>query len=253
MKKILFAAMALGMCMTSCMNDEFPNAVQYGYINLNVSNDPTLQTRAVQTVSESDLSNWRIKTKFEEEAEQIWSPQKAYKAGTYVVSAKSHENEEAWKSANNGWGAAYYEGTDNEVIVTRGKTETAEIVCGTAKNAKLTVTIAEMPEAFDDVEVLAVRNEEKTLTFNGSEGQQAFFKAGEEVKYSIHYTYNDVPKIIDNKTITIAGAATNNIITIQANDNGLISVNIKYDDSFGEGESEDFTFDAATGENVTEQ
>jgi hypothetical protein len=112
----------------------------------------------------------------------------------------------------------------------------------------LTVTIAEMPDAFNNVEVRAVRNESKTLTFNGSEGQQAFFEAGEEVKYSIHYTYNDVPKIIDNKTIKMADAATNNIITIQANDNGLISVKITYDDSFGEGESEDFTFDAATGE-----
>ena len=44
MKKILFAAMALGMCMTSCMNEEFPNAVQYGYINLNVSNNPVMVT-----------------------------------------------------------------------------------------------------------------------------------------------------------------------------------------------------------------
>lgn len=248
MKKILFAAMALGMCMTSCMNDEFPNAVQYGYINLNVSNDPTLQTRAVQTVSESDLNKWTIKTKSGEEQEQKWTANKAYKAGTYIVSAQSHENEEDWKSANDGWGAAYYEGTDDEVTVERGKTALAEINCSTAKNAKLTVTIAEMPDAFKNVEVRAVRNETKILTFDGSEGKQAFFKAGEEVKYSIHYTYNDVPKIIDNKTITMAGAATNNIITIQANDNGLISVNIKYDDSFGEGESEDFTFDAATGE-----
>lgn len=253
MKKILFAAMALGMCMTSCMNDEFPNAVQYGYINLNVSNDPTLQTRAVQTVSESDLSKWTIKTKFGEEAEQIWNAQKAYKAGTYVVSAQSHENEEDWKSANEGWGAAYYEGTDNEVIVERGKTADAEINCNTAKNAKLTVTIADMPEAFKNVEVRALRNETKTLTFNGSEGQQAFFKKDEVVKYSIHYTYKDVSKIIDNKTIQMAGAATNNIITIQANDNGLISVNITYDDSFGKGESEDFTFDALTGENVPKQ
>lgn len=251
MKKILFAAMALGMCMTSCMNEEFPNAVQYGYINLNVSNDPTLQTRAVQTVS--DITTWTIKTKFGGEAEQSWSENKAYKAGTYVVSAQSHESEAAWKSANENWGAAYYEGTDNEVTVTRGETETAVIECGTAKNAKLTVRIVEMPDAFQNVEVRAVRNETTTLTFNGSEGQQAFFKAGEEVKYSIHYTYNDVPKIIDNKTITMADAATNNIITIQANDNGLISVNIKYDDSFGEGESEDFTFDAATGDIVTQQ
>lgn len=252
MKKILFAAMALGMCMTSCMNEEFPNAVQYGYINLNVSNDPTLQTRADQTVSESDLSNWTIKTKFGEEAEQIWGAQKAYKAGTYVVSAKSHENEEAWRNANDYWGAAYYEGTDEDVKVTRGETVTAVIECGTAKNAKLTVTIAGMPQAFKNVEVRAVRAEGKTLTFTGANSKEAFFGAVEEVIYSIHYTYNDSDKEITGKTITMAGPATNNNINITANDNGLINVNITYNDEFTTGTNADFTFDAATGDIVTQ-
>ena len=49
------------------------------------------------------------------------------------------------------------------------------------------------------------------------------------------------------------GAATDNVITITANDNGLISVTIKYDNSFGEGNSSTIKFDAATGEQVTNQ
>lgn len=48
----------------------------------------------------------------------------------------------------------------------------------------------------------------------------------------------------------MAGAATNNVITISANSNGLISVSIKYDDAFGEGNNSTIQFDAATGEQV---
>ena len=48
----------------------------------------------------------------------------------------------------------------------------------------------------------------------------------------------------------MAGAGTNNIITISANSNGLISVTIKYDDSFGKGNNSTITFDAATGNKV---
>jgi hypothetical protein len=248
MKKILFAAMALGMCMTSCMNDEFPNAVQYGYINLNVSNDPTLQTRA--DVNVEDLSKWVIETQQGTEGERKpWSKETAYTAGKYTVYAYSRFEGNSWQTANNNYGAAYYEGcTEEPVNVQAGMTATANINCGTAQNAKLTVTITDMPNAFGNIVVNAVRKTGITLALDGSTHKEAFFEAEEEVSYSINYTYNGASKEITNQTIKMAGRATDNIITIKANENGLISVKITYDDSFGEGESEDFTFDAATGE-----
>lgn len=248
MKKILFAAMALSVCMTSCMNDEFPNAVQYGYINLNVSNDPTLQTRG--TIKVDDIASWKIETQLDNGAKETWSAETAYKKGTYKVYAYSHYGVDAWKTANGGYGAAYYEGSDEEVSVEPGKTAVAEINCGVAQNAKLTVTIAEMPDAFKDVVVKAVRDAETPLVLGGSEHKEAFFGAEEEVSYSISYTYNNASREINNQTIKMAGRATNNIITIKANENGLISVNITYDDSFNEGNKADITFDALTGDEV---
>lgn len=248
MKKILFAAMALSVCMTSCMNDEFPNAVQYGYINLNVSNDPTLQTRATVT----DFSTWTIETQKQgEEARETWGVGKAYTAGTYTVYAYSHFEPNTWQTANNGYGAAYYEGDTKEpVVVQAGKTAPASIDCGTAQNAKLTVTITEMPDAFQNVVVNAVRKSGITLALDGSTHEEAFFEAEEEVSYSINYTYNNDQKVIPGQIIKMRGRATNNIITIKANENGLISVNITYDDSFGEGNKAEITFDAATGNEV---
>ena len=249
MKKILFAAMALSVCMTSCMNDEFPNAVQYGYINLNVSNDPTLQTRA--TVA--DFSTWTIETQKGSEGDRKpWTKGTAYTAGTYTVYAYSHSELNPWQTANNNYGAAYYEGfTKEPVNVQAGKTAPANIDCGTAQNAKLTVTIAEMPDAFQNVVVKAVRNADITLDLDGSEGKAAaFFGADEVVSYSINYTYKGDTQEIPGQTITMNGRATNNIITIKANENGLISVNITYDDSFTDGTKAEITFDALTGDEV---
>lgn len=248
MKKILFAAMALSVCMTSCMNDEFPNAVQYGYINLNVSNDPTLQTRG--TITGDDIGSWTIETQLDNEAKEKWSVGKAYKKGIYKVYAYSHYGENSWQIAKNGYGEAYYEGSVDNVEVQAGKTATASIDCGTAQNAKLTVTIAEMPEAFQNVVVKAVRNVDITLDLDGSEGQAAFFGAEEEVSYSISYDYKGTSNEIMNQSIKMAGAATNNIITIKANDNGLITVEITYDESFTDGNKAEITFDALTGDEV---
>lgn len=253
-KTFLFAAFA-ALCMTSCMNEEFPNAPQvsekgYGYINLNVSNDPTLQTRASRTAT--DFSNWTIQTQLStEEERKLWSRETAYEAGKYTVYAYSHFGENSWQTANSGYGAAYYEGcTQEPVDVQAGKTATANINCGTAQNAKLTVIITDMPEAFQNVVVNAVRNAHKTLELDGSTHKEAFFEAEEEVSYSINYTYNGKTMEIADQTIKMAGAATDNIITIKANNNGLITVNITYDDSFAEGNKAEITFDAATGNEV---
>lgn len=248
MKKVIFALVAASMTMTSCMNEEFPNAVQYGYINLNVSNDPTLQTRAPQNVT--DIASWTIETQLGEGEKEKWSAGKAYTAGTYTVYAQSHANESDWKSANSNYGEAFYIGNPVNVTVVRGQSADAIIKCGRAKNAKLTVNITGLPEVFEDVKVIANRDESKTLVLNGSEGQAAFFGEDEQVTYSINYIYNNVEKSIPNQSITMAGAATNNIITITANANGLITVKITYDDSFGEGNKADITFDAATGNEV---
>lgn len=244
MKKILFATMALGMCMTSCMNDEFPNAVQYGYINLNVSNDPTLQTRAVEYVE--DLSKWVIEAKNASETYTLTTGTTKVKKGTYVVSAKSHVSEDAALLVNNGWGAAYYEGSVSGIEVKAGGTANANVECNTAKNARLKVQFS-LVGNFTDYSLTATRN----LVFDSSNYNTAlaYYKAEDVIGYSLTYKYNgqEVENPITG-TITMKGAATENIISIASNDNGNLTVSVSYNSDFGEGNKNDFTFDAATGE-----
>ena len=110
MKKIFLAVMAVGMSLTSCMNEEFPNEAKYGYINVNVANDPVIATRAETTVS--DLSTWTIL------ANNTDLKSVGYKimAGTYTVTAKNYTDAEAALSANDNWGDAYYEGSTEGVV-----------------------------------------------------------------------------------------------------------------------------------------
>ena len=247
MKKIYFAALALAL--TACVSNEDLNPVDnYGYIDVNVSNDPVMVTRTEQNVE--NTTGWTITTKKGNNTAEPWSSSTAYVAGIYTVAAQNYANEDDWKTANGNYGAAFYQGATN-VTVEAGKTASAEISCGTAQNAKLTVTIAEMPTAFSNVKLTATRNASTNLEFPGINNKtEAFFGAQEVVSYSLSYKYQSEEKSISNQTITMAGAATNNVITISANTNGLISVSIKYDDAFGTGNNSTIQFDAATGEQV---
>ena len=73
--------------------------------------------------------------------------------------------------------------------------------------------------------------------------------ATEQVSYTLKYKYNGTDKS-KTSVITMNGAATENTISIKANDNGLINVTIKYDNEFGTGNSSTITIDAATGNEV---
>lgn len=244
-KTFLFAALA-AFSMISCTNNELPEAeVGYGYINVNVSNDAVVETRASETVS--SIEGWQIKTKKGTEGNlEDWSSNKAYAAGEYTVFAQNYADEAAWKAANANWGAAFYQGSGN-VTVAAGQTNSAIIDCKTAKNAKLTVNIGELPSTFTDVKVLVKRSNDITLTFPTEGHTEAFFGATETVSFSLSYKYNSADKTILDKTITMKGAATNNIINVTANSNGLISVTIKVDETFENVNNETLTFDGATG------
>lgn len=249
MKKVLFALVAAGMTMTSCMNEEFPNATSYGQLNVNVSNDLQMNTRASVAVSDSDLSTWKVSA--------VGSNQTTYtlttkstnvKAGTYTVSAKSHESE---AEALTGWGAAYYEGSTSGVVVEAGQTVPVTVDCGKAKNARLKVQFS-LISNFTEYSLTAVTAPNRNLVFDASNSSTAlaYYGATEVVNYTLSYKYNGTLKEIPGQ-ITMKGAATENIISIASNDNGTISVTVNYDDTFGTGNSENLVFDAATGEKIS--
>lgn len=247
MKKIYFAALAMGL--TACVSNEDLNPVDnYGYIDVNVSNDPIMQTRAATEVA--DLSAWIVKANNGSEDITLTTASTKVKAGTYTVSAKSHESEAVALLANDGWGAAYYEGTSGEVTVTAGQPADAVVNCGTAMNARLKVQFSLIGN-FTGYSLTA----ERGLVFNSENAAYAlaYYAATEEVEYTLKYKYNNgAEKTITGK-ITMNGAATENIISIASNDNGTISVTVNYDDTFQTGNSKDLEFDAATGEEVKKQ
>jgi phage baseplate assembly protein gpV len=247
MKKVIFALVAAGMTMTSCMNDEFPNATSYGQLNVNVSNDLQMNTRA----SVTDLSTWTVKANDGTSDISLTTASTKVKAGKYTVSAQSHASEAAALAANSGWGAAYYEGTAAPVEVTAGSEKDVTVECGTAKNARLKVQFS-LISNFTEYSLTAVTAPNRNLVFNASNSSTAlaYYGATEVVNYTLSYKYNGTLKEIPGQ-ITMKGAATENIISIASNDNGTISVTVNYDDTFGTGNSENLVFDAATGEKIS--
>ena len=243
MKKTIFSIMALAMAMTSCTNEVLTDVDGYGTIVLSVNNDETV-TRSAKAVA--DLNGWVVKANNGSEDISLTTASTKVKAGKYTVSAKSHASEDAALTDNEGWGAAYYEGTSGEVTVTAGQPADAVVNCGTAKNARLKVQFS-LISNFTEYSLTA----ERGLVFNSGNAASAlaYYAAEEEVEYTLRYKYNDTPKEITG-TITMKGAATENIISIASNNNGTISVTVNYDDTFGTGNSENLEFDAATGDEV---
>jgi hypothetical protein len=234
MKKTIFSIMALAMAMVSCTNEEIPTpAEQYGYINVNVSNDPLVEN-ATQTRAEvRDIANWFVMAGDIDLTEGNKVP-----AGTYTVTAQSHANMAA---ALEGWGEAYYYGAAEKVEVTAGQTATANINCGKAKNGRITTSF-NLAAVFTDVSITVDRN----LTFKKeNENQKAYFAPG-EVSYTLKYKYNGSEEKSIAKAVTVA-AGTEHIISVSSNSNGTITVNITYDDTFANGDDQNINFDAATG------
>ena len=246
MKKTIFSIMALAMAMVSCTNEVLTDVDGYGTIVLSVNNDETV-TRSAKAVA--DLNGWIVKANNGSENISLTTASTKVKAGTYAITAKSHTDEAAALADNSGWGAAYYEGSTSGVVVEAGQPANAIVNCGTAKNARLKVQFS-LISNFTEYSLTAL-TEDRTLVFNSENAASAlaYYAATEEVEYTLSYKYNNTPKEITG-TITMKGAATENIISIASNDNGTISVTVNYDDTFGTGNSENLEFDAATGDEV---
>lgn len=244
MKKTFFSIMALAMAMVSCTNEVLTDVDGYGTIVLSVNNDETV-TRSAKAVA--DLNDWIVKASNSSENIPLTTASTKVKAGTYTITAKSHTDEAAALADNNGWGAAYYEGSTSGVVVEAGKTVPATVDCDKAKNARLKVQFS-LISNFTEYSLTAA-NRNRVFDASNSSTALAYYAATEVVDYTLSYKYNGTPKQITGQ-ITMKGAATENIIYIASNDNGTISVTINYDDTFGTGNSENLEFDAATGEEV---
>lgn len=254
MKKIILSVCALSaMVFTSCSNevDMFETiGTPKATIELSISNDKEMvTTRGSQTVS--DASNWYIKVGNDAQITVSELDNKTYKAGTeYTMVVSNYTDINAAMPITEA-GNAYYEGTKTATL-NKG-TNTVTINCGTAKNAKLTTSTNGLSDVNTITEVSinakqGTEGDKRNYTF--STDGSAFFFAGEAINCTISYKYNGTSKTI-NSNIATVDAATEYKLTLAANDNGIITLTITYDDTFAPGDNTNITIDAATGEEVT--
>lgn len=253
MKKYFVIAVAATamLSLNSCSSEEDLMSTEgYGFINLDVSNDDAMVTRDVQDVT--NVSTWYAKVN--NGTSDVYNEQigtklatQPFAQGTYSVTVSNYASLSAANNAKDGWGDAYYEGeTESDITVTAGQTTDLAIACGKAKNAKFKLNTSGFSGTINEV---VVENSRK-VTFKSSDGtlsKEAFFVAGDKLKYTINYTINSITKTTAEKTLTLGGAATVNTLTIKSNSNGTINVTITYNDSFTTGTEASIEFDAATG------
>lgn len=249
MKKNLLAVMAVVMGMASCTNENLMEVAEpgYGYIAVNVSNDPVV-TRA--TVTQEQLANWTIVVTngesincFSGAANELSS--RAFAAGNYTLMAYNYQNDADAHEVNDGWGDARYAGTVTPVVVVAGGTATPTIACGTAKNARISVVFNEsFTTAVQEGYSLVTNYDTRTHTFPPTNGdKKAYYPADVDVNYTLSYTYKGEARTATGTIRTVAG--TEHQLNVKMNTNGTISVSITYDDFTTSGS--DITIDAAGG------
>lgn len=261
MKKLFTFALAAATLVSfnSCTSDEENVNADKGFISLGVTIDNTVATRAIQNANAAEW--YALVTNGDGDAVFGAIANKALigttlattplSKGSYNVAVANFANDQAWLTANNGFGAAYYEGEASEQTVTAGNTTTVDIACGKAKNAKFNIVSSGFSGTALDVNVTAPRN----LTFSKTAepstiSNDAFFAPNAELTYTISYTINGISKTSTAKTLTLGAAGTASTLTIKSNQNGTISVSITYDNEYEAGTSSEIEIDAATGEEL---
>lgn len=255
MKKLFISTVAVAatFALTACVSEDqnlAPNEAGKGYIALNVTNDDALTTRAVQTVA--DPSQWYVSvtgtTPFTGTVSELGT--KAFSEGTdYTIKASNYADLNAALADNEGFGAAYYEGTSSQFDVTAGQTANASVECGKAKNALLTIDAT----AFSAITItsMTVSSTTRLVTFPITDATtSAYFAAGEALTFNIKYTAANGAEQEVSKPINKLTAATDNKIKLSTNANGLIALTITYDNELTAGETTTYTFDAATGQEL---
>ena len=270
MKKFIMYAVAVAatMSLTSCLSEEEVNLEKgekgEGYISLDLSADRTLETRTGTTLSANDANTWYVEVKNSLNEVALAQTQvgnlasQAFAApATYKVYVSNYPNLAAALSASSDTeiGAAYFEGNNESVQVAVAGTATATCTCGTAKNARLVVNAANFDGKINSLIVVGSDGASgtRTVIFKNSEtnnmDKTAYFKASDDLTYTINYTINGKTSSYSN-TLSL-NAATANTLSIASNQNGSISLSITYDSEFGSGKTETITIDAATGAVIT--
>lgn len=248
MKKIFkyaCAAVAATLSFTSCSNevDMFEKAGKTAKIDLNITNDNAMLTRAVANVP--DASNWYITVGSNAQIQVSSLSSQKYEAGTYNISVSNYASEAAAITAND----AYYAGSLSDQTLVKGN-NTLTVACGKAQNCRVKADLSDLSdfEAIKDAK-LTVKQADVTDRVLDGENTTGYFYAGESktINYQLDYKYNGNDATALTGSITNPAAATEYQVKVVTNSNGTITLTITYDTEFTTNTAETITIDAATG------
>lgn len=251
MKKFSFlamAAVAVAFGFTACQSevDPFEEAGKTATIDLNITSDDAMQSRAVANVD--DPSTWYITVGDKSQILVSALSAQKYEAGDYNITVSSHADEAAAITAN----AAYYEGTVSNQTLVKGNNNVT-VACGKAKNCRVAADLEGLSDfsAITDAKltVKQANVNDRVLTVPTAPG---YFYAGtgKTINYQLDYKYNGTAATALTGAIENPVAATEYQVKVVTNSNGTITLTITYDTEFTTLTAETFTIDAATGEKV---
>lgn len=249
-KTFFFLCVAFATAFTSCQSevDMFEEAGKTATIDLSITNDDVMQSRATANVE--DKSTWYIKVGTNSQISVSNLSSQKYVAGSYDITVSSHTDEAAAIAAN----AAYYVGTVSNQALDKGS-NSVTVACGKAKNCRVVADLAGLNgfSAISDAK-LTVKQTDVTARVLTSSTTSGYFYAGsgKTINYQLDYNYNGTAATSLTGMIQDPTAATEYQVKVVTNSNGTINLTITYDTEFTTHTVESITIDAATGQRETQ-
>lgn len=250
MKKFSFLAMATvaaALGFTACQNevDMFEtNGTGTIALNVNTTDNEVVARGTVSATAE----DWYVVVNSDAAITVKALAGKAYAAKeSNTLSVYNYIDDAAALDANNGRGAARWEGSSESFKIEAGKTTNVSVACGTAKNAAFDVAFNETFTSVATGYKVAVSQNSRSLDFTAADEDEAYYSAG-EVTYTLTANVNGQNVNVSKNVALVAGTKT--LLTVKANTNGTIYLTITYDE-LTDAEGKEITIDAATGNVVS--
>lgn len=255
MKHILTLIITILLFVACQSNEEQLAPTGKGYIQLSLSADDDLQTRAIRDVS--NVSTWyAVVTNAANETlydQQIGTELSTipFDAGTYSVSVRNYDNMAEANLAKEGWGDAYHTGTATDVELSAGGTSYVHVNCGRALNAKFMLNYAEFSGIVNNLTIYAPRS----LTFsyaNGTLSNVAYFMPQTMLTYTINYTLGTETKTTEPQVLTLGAAATVSTLYIRSDVNGSLAISLTCDNEYAGEDNPEILLDGPAGNTYSE-
>jgi hypothetical protein len=240
MKKTFFAALAI-IAMASCSNDDGTAPVEYGKINLSITQDEPKVEVETRT-SDSDYDNYTVniyyqasssstkENKFSGTYSTFKSTEYSFATGSgYSIDVESCTADAA-KTANDNYGQKRIAGSSTFSIASG--TNDVTVSCTMANSQVSVVYDASFTSNFTDYDVEFYSASSTDRVLKNSTGKDMYFPAGETIMYKITGKFNGTEKTYSGEGYSFTSvAAKNHKLTVKATASGKISLGITVTDT----------------------